>query len=134
MEWRHANVSARLIDFDKIVTTVTFCSVFLSLRLPPFPSFNNMSRLTLQQPQSVPHAANALSSRNPGKIVAVVAEVLGSKNVVLLPLATKRLSTRGTRAFGLANHEDMSRQTWANSWSLLNKTAMTAPSAIMMAL
>ena len=64
----------------------------------------------------------------------MAAAVLGSKNADLLPLATERLSTRGTKVFGLANHEGISRQPWGNTRKLLNETvrAVPVPIAIMM--
>ena len=58
-----------------------------------------------QQPRrrpSVPYAPNAALSRNPGKIVAVVAVVLGSETAE--GMGTLSLITRGTRASRPAKH------------------------------
>ena len=70
-----------------------------------------ISHLNIQQPRrrpSVMFAPHVSPFVNPGKGVAVVAVDLGSEPVEVL--ATHKLSTRGTRAFGPAKHGDSPMQ------------------------
>ena len=77
--------------------------------------------LNIQQPRrrlSVPFAPHVSPSVNPPKRVAVVVGALGLEPAEAL--ATKELSTRGTKAFGPAKHR-IPRQGWGSSYLLFNK-------------
>ena len=72
------------------------------LRVFLFISLTNEHQQPRRRP-SVPYVSNAAPSRNLGKAVVAVAEVLGSETAEVL-VTQKAVVTRGTRASGPAKH------------------------------
>ena len=81
----------------------------------------NTHMYTHQQPRrrpQVPYAPNVAPSRNLGKVVVVVAAVLGPETVEVL--VTPNLVTRGTRASRSAKHGRSPRELLGDSQTRLN--------------
>ena len=74
--------------------------------------------LTYKYQQPRPYAANAGPSRNLGKVVVVVAVVLGLETVEALVMPSS--VTHGTKASGSAKHGRIPRELAADSRTRLN--------------
>ena len=72
-----------------------------------------LTHVQLPRPQQlVTDAPHVVPSRNQRGVVAALPVVLGSDTVQVL--VTEILITRGTRAFGPAKHDRVSRESWTD--------------------